>query len=229
MSMAIQLPFADRAQAGRLLAAALRDYAGRSDALVLALPRGGVPVAFEIAAAIHAPLDLLLVRKLGTPGHPELAMGAIASGGVRVLNWDVVEACGISEAAIEVVERQEHRELERRERVYRGDRAPPQFAGRCVIVVDDGIATGATMRAAVQALRQGRPGRIVVAVPVGARETIDALRQEADDVTCLAMPEPFTAIGCWYRKFPPTSDEEVKELLGRASGLTPAACESDSA
>jgi len=211
------LPFADRIQAGRLLGKALRDYAGRSDVIVLALPRGGVPVAFEIVKAIRAPLDLLLVRKLGTPGQEELAMGAIAAGGMQVLNPDVVAGCGISEAGIEAVARRERAELERRNRAYRGDRPPPQVEKRCAILVDDGLATGATMRAAVKALRQRHPARIVVAVPVAPRETIDALEAEADDVVCLATPAPFMAIGCWYRDFPQTSDDEVRELLKQAA------------
>lgn len=212
----IKLPLANRTQAGRLLGEALRAYAQRGDVLVLALPRGGVPVAFEIVRAIGAPLDLMLVRKLGTPGHVELAMGAIASGGVCVLNDDVIEARSISPAAIEAVARQESKELERRSRAYRGERPVPRVESRYVILIDDGLATGATMRAAVKALRPQRPARIVVAVPVAPPDTIEVLRGEADEVVCLAMPEPFMAIGCWYRDFPQTSDDEVKALLAEA-------------
>lgn len=212
----VALPLADRTQAGRLLARALRHYSGRDDVIVLALPRGGVPVAFEVVQAINAPLDLMLVRKLGTPGQEELAMGAIASGGVRVLNPDIVRSLRISEAVIETVVRRERKELERRQQAYRGDRPPPSVEGRCVILVDDGLATGATMRTAVKALRQQQPARIVVAVPVAPVETIEVLRGEADEVVCLATPEPFFAIGRFYLHFPQTSDEEVKDLLARA-------------
>lgn len=211
-----RLPFADRTEAGRLLGRALSHYAGRDDVLVLALPRGGVPVAFEVIQAIHAPLDLMLVRKLGTPGQEELAMGAIASGGVRILNMDIVNSLGISERTIEEVAARERRELERRQRAYRGERPPPAVEGRCVILIDDGLATGATMRTAIKALRQQKPRRIVVAVPVAPVETVEMLRDEADEVVCLATPEPFFAIGRFYRDFPQTSDEEVKELLSRA-------------
>ncbi|MBI4195416.1 MAG: phosphoribosyltransferase [Betaproteobacteria bacterium] len=209
-------PFKNRAQAGQLLGAALRHYAGRDDVVVLALPRGGVPVAFEVIQAIHAPLDLMLVRKLGTPGQEELAMGAIAPGGVRVLNPDIVSSLAISEQSIENVAQREQIELERRQRAYRGDRPPPVVKGRCVILIDDGLATGATMRTAIKALRQQQPARIVVAVPVAPLDTVKVLRGEADEVVCLGTPEPFWAIGRWYREFPQTSDEEVKELLARA-------------
>jgi putative phosphoribosyl transferase len=213
---AVRLPFRDRTQAGSLLGEALRHYAGRADALVLALPRGGVPVAFEIVKAIHAPLDLMLVRKLGTPGQEELAMGAIAPGGVRLLNADIVRQLGIPDEDIEAVAARERVELERRQHAYRGERPEPQVRGRCVILVDDGLATGATMRTAIKALRQRDPGRVVVAVPVAPRETIDMLRGEADEVVCLATPAPFWAIGGWYRHFPQTSDAEVKALLAAA-------------
>lgn len=213
----VVLPFRDRIEAGRLLGEALCDYAGRSDVVVLALPRGGVPVAFEVVKAIDAPLDLMLVRKLGTPGQEELAMGAIASGGVRLLNPDIVAQLRISGEAIDEVERSERRELERRQRSYRGDRPAPVVMGRRVILVDDGLATGATMRTAVKALRMQQPARIVVAVPVAPADTIGVLRREADEVVCLATPEPFWSIGGWYREFPQTSDEEVKELLARAA------------
>jgi len=210
--------FRDRREAGRALASELRDYANRPDVLVLALPRGGVPVAFEVARALHAPLDVFLVRKLGLPGHEELAMGAIASGGVRVLNDDVVSALRLSPAEIDAVAAQEQRELERRERQYRDDRPPPDLRGRTVILVDDGLATGATMRAAVAALRRQGPARIVVAVPVGAAETCRDFGAEADEVVCARMPQPFYAVGLWYGDFSQTSDEEVRELLALAAG-----------
>lgn len=211
-----ELPFDNRTQAGRLLGQALLHYAGREDIIVLALPRGGVPVAFEVVKAINAPLDLMLVRKLGTPGQEELAMGAIAPGEVRVLNPDIVHSLRISEEIIEAVAKRERKELDRRQRAYRGDRPPPQVQGRCVILVDDGLATGATMRTAIKAIRQQQPSRIVVAVPVAPADTVQTLREEADEVVCLATPEPFWAIGSWYREFPQTSDEEVKDLLERA-------------
>jgi len=211
----MQLPFEDRTQAGRLLAQEMKAYAGRDDVLVLALPRGGVPVAFEIVQAIGAPLDLMIVRKLGTPGQQELAMGAIAAG-VQLLNRDIVDGMGISDATIEAVAKRERKELERRQRAYRGDRPAPEFKSRCVILVDDGLATGATMRTAIKALRERAPARIVVAVPVAPPSTVELLRAEADEVVCLAAPEPFWAIGQWYREFPQVSDEEVKDLLQRA-------------
>jgi putative phosphoribosyl transferase len=216
------LPFRNRVHAGELLAQALRDYAGRSDVIVLALPRGGVPVAFEVAVALKAPLDLMLVRKLGTPGQEELAMGAIATGGVRVMNDDVVQTLRISDDVIQAVARREQNELERRQRTYRGNRPPPQLRNQCVILIDDGIATGATIRSAVKAVRAQGPARIVVAAPMAPVETVDVLRREADEVVCLATPEPFTAIGCWYQEFPQTSDDEVRDLLARA-GKLPAA------
>jgi predicted phosphoribosyltransferase len=209
--------FADRTEAGRFLASKLKEYADHPDVLVLALPRGGVPVAFEVARALHAPLDVFLVRKLGLPGHEEFAMGAIASGGVRVLNEDVVRALRIPENVIEVVAAAEKRQLEERERLYRGDRPPPDVRGRTVILVDDGLATGSTMRAAVLALRQQGAARIVVAVPVGAPETCAEFEQEADDVICARMPEPFYAVGLWYGDFSQTTDEEVRDRLERAS------------
>jgi putative phosphoribosyl transferase len=209
--------FTDRVEAGRFLASKLREYADHPEVLVLALPRGGVPVAFEVARALRAPLDVFLVRKLGVPGHPELAMGAIASGGVRVVNEDVVGALGISRDVIEAVAAVEEQELERRERIYRGGRPPPDVRGRTVILVDDGLATGSTMRAAVAALRQHGPDRIVVAVPVGAPETCEEFRSEADDVVCARTPEPFYAVGLWYGDFSQTTDEEVHDLLDRAA------------
>ena len=210
------LPFRDRVQAGQALGAALRAYRGRGDVLVLGLPRGGVPVACEVADLLGARVDLVIARKLGTPGQEELAMGAIASGGARVLNRDVIESLGISDRAIEAVEQRERREIERREHAYRGERPRPAVAGQCVILVDDGIATGATMRAAIAALRGQAPARIVVAVPVASMETLELLRAEADDVVCLATPEPFRAIGCWYVEFTQLTDEEVRARLARS-------------
>jgi len=209
--------FRDRHDAGRLLAAKLGTYANRPDVIVLALPRGGVPVAAEVARALGAPLDVFLVRKLGIPGHEELAMGAIATGGVRVLNDDVVRALHIPDRVIDAVAEQEARELARRERLYRGGRPPLDVRGRTVILVDDGLATGATMLAAVQALRQQRPARMVVAVPIAPPETCEELRAEVDDVICAVTPEPFHAVGLWYEDFSQTTDEEVRDLLaGRA-------------
>jgi len=209
-------PLANRTEAGRALGAALASYRQRGDLLVLALPRGGVPVACEIARALDAPLDILVVRKLGTPGQEELAMGAIASGGLRVLNHDVIRARDIGEWVIENAVAREQRELERRESAYRGDRPRPPVEGKCVIVVDDGLATGATMRAAVAALRLQKPARIVVAVPVAPAETVRMLQAEADEVVCLKTPEEFWAIGQWYVDFPQVSDEEVRGLLAAA-------------
>lgn len=205
--------FEDRKEAGRALAARLRAYAGRSDVVVLALPRGGVPVAFPVAEALDAPLDLFLVRKLGTPGHRELAMGAIASGGIRVLNDEVVKWYGIPPHAIDAVARGEEQELMRREAAYREGRDGVPLEGRVVILVDDGLATGSTMMAAVKAVRQRNPARVIVAVPVGARDTCDALSTLADEVVCVRMPEPFSAVGQWYLDFNQTSDEEVRQLL----------------
>lgn len=213
------LSLRDRTQAGRALGAALRAYRGRGDVLVLGLPRGGVPVACEVADLLGARVDLLIVRKLGTPGHEELAMGAIASGGARVLNRDVIESLGIPDRVIGEIERRERHEIERREHAYRGDRPRPAVAGQCVILVDDGIATGATMRAAIAALREQAPARIVVAVPVAPMETVELLRAEADDVVCLASPEPFRAIGCWYVEFPQLTDDEVRARLASSWGV----------
>ena len=205
--------FHDRSDAGRRLAAELRRFAGRGDVLVLGLARGGVPVAFEVARVLGAPLDVLVVRKLGVPGHEELAMGAIASGGVRVVSQDLIRRLGISEAEVDHVAQVEARELERRERQYRGDRPLPSVAGKTVILVDDGLATGSTMRAAVEGLRPRRPDRIVVAAPVAAHETCEALRHVADEVVCALTPEPFYAVGAWYEDFSQTTDEEVHDLL----------------
>ncbi|MBV9493552.1 MAG: phosphoribosyltransferase [Acidobacteria bacterium] len=188
---------------------------GRDDVLVLALPRGGVPVAAGVAAALGAPLDVFIVRKLGVPGQEELAMGAIASGGVRVLNDEVLGYVPVPAAAIDRVTAREQKELERREREYRGDRPPLDVEEKTVIVVDDGLATGSTMRAAVEALRQLDPRAIIVAVPVAAPSTCEAFRSIADDVLCLATPEPFQAVGLWYEDFEQTTDEEVHRLMGR--------------
>jgi predicted phosphoribosyltransferase len=208
--------FDDREHAGRVLAQRLRHYAGRDDVLVLALPRGGVPVAFEVARALRAPLDIFLVRKLGAPGHEELAMGAIASGGVRVINHEVVDALGVPNSAIEATAAREERELKRREEAYRGPRPAPQVERRTVILVDDGLATGSSMRAAVAALRQQKPARIVVAVPVAAPSTCEEFRTEVDEIVCATTPEPFLAVGRWYHDFAQTSDEDVRALLERA-------------
>ena len=209
--------FHDRADAGRAVAADLAEYAGRDDVLVLGLPRGGVPVAYEVARALGAPLDVFIVRKLGVPGHEELAMGAIASGGVRVLNDTVVRQLQIPGAVVDAVAAREQEELERRERAYRGGRPAPDLRGRTVIVVDDGLATGATMRAAAQALRRMGPARVVVAVPVAAEQTCDEFRDEVDDVVCTVTPEPFFGVGMWYEDFAQTSDDEVHDLLARAT------------
>ena len=215
-------PFVDRHDAGRVLASRLARYAGRDDVLVLGLPRGGVPVAYEVAQALGAPMDLFLVRKLGTPGHRELAMGAIASGGIRVLNKEVVRWYRIPELEIERVVREEEQELDRRERAYREGRPPPNLENRIVILIDDGLATGSTMRAAAQAVRQRHPSRVVVAVPVGARDTCAELANVADEVICARMPEPFSAVGQWYLDFAQTDDDEVRRLL-QQSTITPQA------
>lgn len=208
--------FANREEAGRELAAELSEYRNRNDVLVLALPRGGVPVGFEIATALDAPLDVFLVRKLGMPGHEEFAIGAIATGGVRVLDEEVVRRYRVDRAAIERITMQEEAELERRERSYRGDRPLPELTDHTVILVDDGLATGSTMRAAVAALRQEHPRKIVIAVPVAAPGVCDAFRDEVDDVVCARTPEPFYAVGLWYADFSQTTDEEVHELLDTA-------------
>jgi putative phosphoribosyl transferase len=212
----LKLPFENRIQAGRLLGQALAGYAKRQDVIILALPRGGVPVGFEVAQIINAPLDIMLVRKLGTPGQEELAMGAIASGGVCVLNDDIVAALDITQEEIEAAATRERKELERRERAYRGDQPPPPIENHCVILIDDGLATGASMLAAVAGLKQRKPAAIVVAVPVAPPDTVERLQEEADDVVCLATPEPFSAVGRWYREFTQTSDDEVKSILAHA-------------
>ena len=212
----MEYPFRDRREAGQLLARELRAYADRDDVIVLALPRGGVPVAFEIARALHAPLDVFVVRKLGVPGHEELAMGAIASGGILITEPSAIEGLGIPPDVVADVAAREELERLRREREYRGDRPEPDVRGRTVILVDDGLATGSTMRAAVAALRKLRPARIVAAVPVAAPSTCADLAGEVDDIICARTPEPFRAVGEWYLEFSPTSDEEVRELLARA-------------
>jgi putative phosphoribosyl transferase len=209
--------FRDRAEAGRELAGALREYAGRPDVLVLGLPRGGVPVAYEVARELGAPLDVFVVRKLGVPFQPELAMGAIAGGGVRVLNEEVVAQAGVTEVEMARVEAREREELERRERLYRGGRPELDVEGRTVLLVDDGLATGSTVRAAIEALRRRGPARVVVAVPVAPRDTCAALRAVADEVVCLRTPALFLAVGSWYASFPPTRDEEIGDLLAAAA------------
>lgn len=211
--------FIDRFDAGRVLARELlaRGYGHRHDVLVLALPRGGVPVGFEVAKALHAPLDVFIVRKLGVPAQPELAMGAIASGNTRVLNENVVRLLGIAPDEIERVVQHEQAELERRERDYRGSRPRPEIRGKTVILVDDGLATGSSMRAAAQALQHEAPAAIVVAVPVAAEQTCDEFRTEVDDVVCAFTPDRFRAVGLWYGDFSQTTDDQVRELLARAA------------
>jgi putative phosphoribosyl transferase len=208
--------FQDRAEAGRVLADRLTKYAGSPDVVVLALPRGGVPVGFQVARSLGAPLDVLSVRKLGVPGREELAMGAIASDGTQVINQTVVGELGISEDTLQAVAAAEHQELERRERTYRGQRPRPELTGKVVLVVDDGLATGATMWAAVAAIRRPRPARVVVAVPVAAASTCQALEQAADEVICATTPALFVAVGQAYRDFGQTTDEEVCALLDAA-------------
>jgi len=209
--------FLNRAEAGRQLAEKLDKYAGRKDVIVLGLPRGGVPVAYEVAKRLRAPLDVFIVRKLGVPGFEELAAGAIASGGVRVLNEEVMRAIPYADEAIEAVTARETTELERRERIYREGRPSPELRDRVVILVDDGLATGATMRAAVKALRQRGVAQIVVAVPVGPPDTCREIEQEADETICLSTPPFFQAVGQYYEDFSQTSDEDVRELLSQAA------------
>jgi putative phosphoribosyl transferase len=208
--------FPDRAQAGRLLARRLESYARRHDVVVLGLPRGGVPVAYEVARTLDVPLDVFVVRKLGVPQQEELAMGAIASGGVRVLNREVVESLGIPDSVVEEVSQAQQQELQRREELYRGNRPLLPVEGRVVILIDDGLATGSTMRAAVHALRDMHPAKTVVAVPTGASSTCRDLQREADEVVCLTTPEPFYAVGLWYENFEQTTDQEVRDLLQRS-------------
>jgi putative phosphoribosyl transferase len=205
--------FRDRAEAGRVLAKELERYRDEPNLVVLALPRGGVPVAYEVARALDAPLDVFVVRKLGAPGHEELAIGAIAGGGTRVVNERVVAELGLKGEAIERAAAAEEQELVRRQHAYRGERGPVEVAGRTVILIDDGLATGATMRAAALALREQDPGRLVVAVPVAAEQTCDELREDVDEVVCASTPQPFLAVGAWYDDFSQTTDEEVRELL----------------
>jgi putative phosphoribosyl transferase len=208
--------FRDRTEAGRLLAGMLGEYANREDVLILGLPRGGVPVAFEVARALKAPLDIFIVRKLGLPTNEELAMGAVASGGVRVLNDEVVRSFGVAESVIEAVAEKEQIELKRRESLYRGDNPMPEAVDKTILLVDDGIATGSTMRAAVAALRQKHPAQIVVAVPVAPPSTCEDLQAEADEVICVATPQPFYAVGQWYKIFDQTTDRQVRELYERS-------------
>lgn len=220
--------FRDRQAAGRLLGERLREELGEaSNLLILALPRGGVPVGYEVAGAIGAPLDVFLVRKLGAPGQEELGMGAIAEGGVRVLNRGVMAAVGASESMVERVAAREEAELLRRIRAYRGDRSPPKVRGQQVILVDDGLATGATMRAAVAAVRALHPSSVVVAVPVAGGDTCQELEATADRVVCLLQPPGFSSVGAWYENFSQTTDEEVRELLSRDQARRPAAASSE--
>ena len=213
----IETVYRDRRDAGKRLAKLLGAYAQRPDVLVLALPRGGVPVGYEVARALNAPLDVFIVRKLGVPGYEEAAMGAIASGGIWVLNDDVIGALHIPEQVVEEVMAREQRELARREQLYRDDRPMPYVKGRTVILVDDGLATGATMRAALKALRQQQPVRLIVAVPVSAHSTCLELRDEADEVICARTPDPFFGVGWWYQHFEQTTDQEVHNLLAQAA------------
>src|SRR5215472_15965668 len=213
--------FPNRAEAGQVLAQKLMQYAGREDVIVLGLPRGGVPVAFEVAQRLGAALDVFIVRKLGVPGFEELAVGAIASGGVRVLNEDVVRALPNAEEIIEAVTKRETTEVERREQSYRDGRPAPELQGKTVILIDDGLATGATMRAAVKALQQRGAAKIVVAVPVGPPDTCREFEDEADEVVCASAPEFFQAVGQYYEDFSQTSDEEVRDLLARAAQTGP--------
>jgi putative phosphoribosyl transferase len=212
--------FPDRTEAGRRLALRLREYANRKDVIVLGIPRGGVPVAFEVARMLKVPLDILVLRKLGVPGHEELGFGAIASGGIRALNPEIVEALRISPWDIELVTNRERKELTRREHAYRGRRPPLDVSGLTAILVDDGIATGSGMRAAIDALRQMKPAHIVIAVPVAPGSTCDRLRPEVDDLVCLEAPEPFYGVGQFYFDFSQVSDHEVNELLDRAAAET---------
>jgi putative phosphoribosyl transferase len=213
----MMMQFRNRTEAGRMLATKLENYARRDDVLVLALPRGGVPVGYEIAQALCVPLDVFVVRKLGVPGHEELAMGAIATGGVRVLNGSVVESLGITHETIDAVAERELRELERRELAYRGERPAPEAQGRTVILVDDGIATGSTMKAAVEALRQLEVARIVVAAPTAALSTVREMRSEVDELVAVMTPADFLGVGQWYEDFSQTTDDEVRDLLARVN------------
>jgi putative phosphoribosyl transferase len=209
--------FRDRSDAGRILASRLTHYKGRKDVVVLALPRGGIPVAYEIGKELGVPVDVFVVRKLGVPGQEELAMGAIASGDVRIINYDVVNQFGIDQETIDRITDEERQELRRREQLYRGDRRPPALAGKSIILVDDGIATGSTMRAAIAAMRQSTPARLIVAVPVAAASTYREMSAEVDEFICPETPEAFFAISQWYERFEQTTDDEVRDLLSRAA------------
>jgi putative phosphoribosyl transferase len=212
--------FRNRTEAGQILGRSLQDYRDRPDVLVLGLPRGGVPVAYEVTRELNAPLDVFIVRKLGVPGHEELGMGAIATGGVRILHEGIVRELGITREVIDRVSQQEQQELERRERLYRGNRPAPTIEGRTVIIVDDGLATGSTMKAAVEAVRQQNPARLIVAVPTAPVETCEQLRRNADEVVCAITPEPFFAVGGSYADFSQTTDEEVRDLIERAARIS---------
>lgn len=212
--------FQNRTQAGRLLAARLAGYANRTDVLVLALPRGGVPVGFEVAQHLHVPLDVLVVRKLGVPGNPEFAMGALASGGVRVLYQEALHSLNISPDLLQRVTQQETAELHRREVAYRGQRPPPAIRGKIVFLIDDGLATGSTMRAAAQSVRAHAPGRTIIAVPVAPPSVHEELADAADEIIALITPEKFYGVGQWYAEFSQNTDEEVIHLLGQAWGVT---------
>ena len=212
--------FRNRTDAGQTLAGHLQHYKSTPDVLVLALPRGGVPVAYEVARELNAPLDVFTVRKLGVPGHQELAMGAIATGGIRILHDGVIQELGIPQKTIDIVSDQEQQELERRERIYRGERSAPVIENRTVIVVDDGLATGSSMRAAVRALRRRNPARLVVAVPTAPAEACQQLRESADEVVCVVTPDPFYAVGGSYVDFGQITDDEVKEVIERAGKLS---------
>jgi putative phosphoribosyl transferase len=213
--------FRNRTEAGQILARSLQKYKDRPDVLTLGLPRGGAPVAYEVARELNAPLDVFIVRKLGVPSHEELGMGAIATGGVRILHEGIVRELGIPQEIIDLVTQREQQELERRERLYRGNRPAPAIEGRTVIIVDDGLATGSTMKAAVQAVRQQNPARVIVAVPTAPAETCEQLKQIADDVVCPLTPEPFFAVGGSYGDFSQTTDEEVRDLIERAARVSP--------
>jgi predicted phosphoribosyltransferase len=214
--------FRNRRVAGQKLGEKLAAYRDREDAIVLGLARGGLPVAFEVAKSLGVPMDVFLVRKLGVPGREELAMGAIASGGIRVVNDDVVRSLGVSDEDIEEVAEREQKELQRREEAYRGDRPSPRLEGRTVILVDDGMATGASMKSAVEAVKEAGPKAVVVAIPTAAPQTVEAISEHVDDVVCLITPQPFMAVGTWYDDFSQTTDEEVKDYLDRAADELPA-------
>ena len=212
--------FRDRTEAGQVLARCLQQYKNQPDVLILGLPRGGVPVAYEVARELNAPLDVFIVRKLGVPGHEELGMGAIATGGVRTLQDGIVRELGISPQTIEAVSAREQAELERRERLYRGDRPAPTIKGRTVVIVDDGLATGSTMKAAIQAVRQQDPRQVIVAVPTAPSETCEQLKESADHVVCALTPEPFFAVGGSYADFTQITDGEVRDLIASAANIS---------